>query len=197
MCEISGETSSTVHGQDRSRACSFRKNLGKYLVQATERNTSEHTTCATQGVAIAVVPSVRTTKRGEEMGKGREKIEKEEVIEGKEAGEGEKFTVCFAYLLISFLCYRGRINWASAGVTFPLMIQLLDLDIFRYAILLGIVPNVGAATQSMVLFFCSLFCLARLLLSLPSRISSPPLSSATSCFLSPLFVFVLSLTCSL
>ncbi len=49
-------------------------------------------------------------------------------------------------------CSAGlyRINWASPSESFPLYVQLLDLPVYRYSVLLGMTVSVGGLTESLV-----------------------------------------------
>ena len=55
--------------------------------------------------------------------------------------------------LSTLLSPRSRvldINWSVPHLSFPLMVQLLDLPTYRYSTLLGTIISVGGLTESTV-----------------------------------------------
>lgn len=42
-------------------------------------------------------------------------------------------------------------NWSASQVTFPFMIRLLDYDVYRNSIIVGITASIAGITQSLVL----------------------------------------------
>lgn len=44
-----------------------------------------------------------------------------------------------------------EVNWSTSTVTFPLLIQLLSSDVYRYHVLLGLTANIGGFSQSLEL----------------------------------------------
>jgi hypothetical protein len=47
---------------------------------------------------------------------------------------------------------KGKvINWSSSSLTFPLLITLVEYDVYRTFILTGVTASIGGITQSLVL----------------------------------------------
>ena len=63
----------------------------------------------------------------------------------------ERYVNCvFVIVFIIFRSEIGQINWAAPTIAFPKITELLNLQSYRKALMLGLIVSVGGLTESIV-----------------------------------------------